>query len=444
MTTEKGAVATLIAGVRESLSELAGETPEKKLAVVLSFAFFFSVLCSYYIIRPLRDEMGVTVGPDGLGTLFTLVFFVMLAAVPLFGWVTSRWPRRLVAPIVYAFFIANLVIFWSFLSRPGASTGLASTFFVWVSVFNLFIVSMFWIVMADIWTSADAKRLYGVIAAGGSAGALSGPLITQSVVKPLGAANLLLVSAAFLAVALACAVRLRRLIAGSGPARDDRPAGDGIVAGAVRVLRSPYLFQIALWVLVANLISTFFYFEQSRIVGAAIAGREDRVQLFSRMDFASNTLAALVQLFVTGALIRRIGVGWAIAALPISALAGLAALGLAPVLWVIVGVVVVERAIGFAITNPAARVLYTVVEPEDKYKAQSFIDTVVFRGGDAASGWVFNGLAKAAGLATGPVALLTIPFAIAWAWLSFRLGREQERLAAHQAAARPASATSAR
>ncbi len=421
----------------ERLRQALGVEPSEVAAVAASFAYFFSVLCSYYIIRPLRDEMGVTVGRDGLETLFTIVFFVMLAAVPVFGWVVSNFARRLVAPIVYAFFISNLIIFWLLLSQGAPGPLLASCFFVWVSVFNLFVVSLFWIVMADVWTSSDAKRLYGLIAAGGSAGAFCGPLITQTFVHAVGVSNLLLISAAVLTIALVLSLKLRELM-GRSDQEQQRPAGQGLLDGAKRIWESPYLFQIALWVLVANLISTFFYFEQARIVGAAVPDRPDRVQLFARMDLAVSVLTILGQLFLTASIIKRVGIGRSIAALPASAALGLLALFFAPVLAVIVVVIVIERAIGFAITNPAAKVLYTVVTPEDKFKAQNFNDTVVFRGGDAASGWIFNSVAKGLGVSTPTVAVLTVPFALYWIWLSLRLGREQEEMAEAQKPSRQA------
>lgn len=415
----------------ERLRQTFGVEPREVAAVAASFAYFFSVLCSYYIIRPLRDEMGVTVGRDGLERLFTIVFFVMLAAVPVFGWVVSNFSRRMVAPIVYAFFISNLILFWLLLSKGPPGTFLAASFFVWVSVFNLFVVSLFWIVMADVWTSSDAKRLYGLIAAGGSAGAFCGPLITQTFVHVVGVSNLLLISAVILSIALVLSHKLRELM-GRSDQEQQRPAGQGLLDGAKRIWESPYLFQIALWVLVANLISTFFYFEQARIVGAAITNQPDRVQLFARMDLAVSALTIFGQIFLTANVIKRFGIGRSIAALPASAALGLLALFVAPVLWVIVAVIVIERAIGFAITNPAAKVLYTVTTPEDKYKAQNFNDTVVFRGGDAASGWIFNSVAKGLGISTPAVAMLTVPFALYWVWLSLKLGREQEQMAESQ------------
>ncbi len=417
-----------VAGLRAWL----GIDPGAMRAVGWSFAYFFCVLCSYYIIRPLRDEMGVTVGTDGLERLYFIVFGVMLAAVPLFGWLVSTFPKKHVVPLVYLFFIGNLVVFWLLLSAWKTSTLIASMFFIWVSVFNLFVVSLFWIVMADLWSTTDAKRYYGLIAAGGSAGAFCGPLITQSIVHVFGVANLLLVSALFLGIAVVCVFALRRELGQAHQADQDKPAGDGILAGAEHVLKSPYLLQIAIWVLVANLISTFFYFEQARIIGAVLPERADRVQLFARMDLTVSMLTIMAQLFITAAVMRWLPVGWCVAALPVSATIGLLALAVAPSLWVVVGVIVAERAIGFAISNPAARVLYTVVDPQDKYKAQNFIDTVVFRGGDAASGWIFNSVAKAAGLATPAVALLTVPFAFLWIFLSLRLGQTQEALAEKQ------------
>lgn len=434
MSTTK--IASAARGVREHIREFAGLDKRTKLAIAWSFAYFFCVLCSYYIIRPLRDAMSVTVGPDRLEALFFIVFFVMLAAVPLFGWVVRRFPRRWVAPAVYAFFIANLGIFWLVMSQHDSDQWVASAFFVWVGVFNLFVVSLFWIVMSDIWSAADAKRFYGVIAAGGSAGAVVGPILTRVLVKQLGSANLLLISALFLGIAVFCAIRLRRLTFSAAPepgvVSHDAPAGGNLIAGALRVLDQPYLGQIALWVLATNLISTFFYFEQARIVKAALPDRADQIQLFAAMDTAANALMILAQLLITGALIRRIGVGLAIAALPVSALVALAALSMAPVLTVIVAIVVAERTIGFALANPAFKTLYTVVAPEDKYKSQNFIDTVVFRGGDAASGWIFNSGVKSLGLATHIVAVAAVPIVLAWIILSFRLGREQ---AAREAAA---------
>jgi AAA family ATP:ADP antiporter len=390
-----------------------------------SFVFFFSVLAAYYVIRPVREEMAVTVGREWLQALFVIVLLVMVAAVPLFGWVVSRFQKRRIVPVVYAFFIACLGAFWLLLTVHGGGVLTAGAFFVWVSVFNLFAVSLFWSVMADTYTSEQAKRLYGLIAAGGSAGAISGPLLTQSVVHTFGAANLLLVSAAFLTAAILAVRAMRDAISGAAVQEEERLAGGGLLAGARRVWQSPYLFRIALWVLIANLIGTYFYFEQTRIVGEAYSNPADRVQLFARMDLAVNTLTVLGQLLVTGAFLSRLGVGLTAAILPAAAMAGLAALAASPSVGVIAAVMIVERAVGFAFANPALRTLYTVVPAEDKYKAQNFVDTVVFRAGDAASGWLFGPVAKAAGIGLSAVVVLTLPLAAIWLALSIALGRRQ-------------------
>jgi ATP:ADP antiporter, AAA family len=390
-----------------------------------SFAFFFFVLCAYYIIRPLRDEMGVSLGPGRLQWLFSAVFVVMLAAVPLFGWVVSSFARRRIVPIVYGFLIANLLGFWGLFHISAHGAVIAGAFFIWVSVFNLFVVSLFWSLMSDLYRSEQATRLYGFIAAGGSAGALAGPLLTQSLVGIVGPTNLLLVSAVLLLAASQSALVLRGLFAGHGARQgDDRPLGKGLLAGAIAVWNSPYLFRIALWILIANLVSTLFYLEQARIVGETLADPTQRVQLFARLDLAVSIATILAQVFLTARVLARFGVATAIAVLPTFAGLGLIGLALSPTLAVIVSILAIERALAFAISNPAVKVLYTVLEPEKKYKAQNFNDTVVFRAGDAASGWIFNSLAKSLGLSLGAVAALSLPLALLWLALSLRLGHQ--------------------
>ena len=401
--------------------------------LIVSFLFFFAVLTAYYIIRPVRDEMGVMLTRDdaeALHKLFVVVFLVMVAAVPVFGWVMEHVPLRLVAPTVYGFFVLNLLAFWLMLESGGQTKAAAQAFFVWVSVFNLFVVSIFWSILSELWRSEQGKRLFGFVAAGGSAGALTGPLIAQSLVARIGTANLLPISAAFLLLALSLSLMLRRLLAGQNPGGAEAEAKrSGILAGAAMTWRSPYLFRIALWVLLANLIMTYFYLEQARIVGATIADRAARVQLLARIDLVVGLLTIGLQVFMTGRVLTRLGLGLAISCVPMVAIAGFAALAVWPGLTVILGVMIAERALGFAFANPAARVLWTVVDKEQKYKALSFIDTVVFRGGDAASGWVFGTMAKTLALGGGAIAVVTLPFAVAWLLLSLNLARMQGELA---------------
>ena len=405
-------------------------------SVLWSFAYFFSVLCAYYILRPVRDEMGVAVGPDGLKWLFIVVFFVMLAAVPVFGWVVTHFARRRIVPVIYGFFIANLVLFWTIFETGAQGPVAAGSFFVWASVFNLFVVSLFWSLMADLWRNDQAKRLYGFIAAGGTAGAVTGPTITQLLVGVIGPNNLLLISALLLVFAILAALMLRRLFAGvAGRQSEDEPVGRrGLLEGAMAVWRSPYLFRIALWILLANLIGTFFYLEQARIVGETLTDRSARVELFARVDLAVSLLTILTQVLVTARVMQRFGVGASAATLPAWAALGLVGLAVSPTLPVVVTVLALERTFAFAIANPAIKVLYTLVEPEQKYKAQNFNDTVVFRGGDAASAWVLNGL-KSLGVGFAGAMALAVPVALAWCALSLVLGRQHAARAEQRPAA---------
>lgn len=395
-----------------------------------AFAIFFCVLSGYYVLRPVREEIGTAIGQDGLQWLFIAVFVTMLALVPVFGWIVQKVARRLILPLIYAIFIVNLIAFWAVFTASGDRPGTvaASAFFVWASVYNLFIVSLFWSLMSELYSSPQAKRLYGFVAAGGSVGALAGPALARGLVATVSPNDLLLIAAGLLGLAKFLALDLRRSINALPSAvgqSGDAPAGSaGIFAGLQRVLTSRYLFLIALYVLLANLIGTYFYLEQIRIVGETIPDRIARVEFFASRDFIVSTVSILLQLFVTARVMQGLGLGVTLAALPVSATIGLVALAFAPTLTVVAAVMVAERAIAFALSNPALKVLYTVVTPDEKYKAQNFIDTVVYRGGDAASGWIFNTAAKAAGLSGAAIALVTLPAALLWLAAAALLSRE--------------------
>lgn len=400
-----------------------------------SCAIFFCVLCGYYVLRPVREEIGTNIGQDGLQWLFIAVFVAMLALVPAFGWIVQTIARRRVLPAIYGFFIVNLLVFWVVFSaspeRPGVVA--SSVFFVWASIYNLFIVSLLWSLASELYSNAQAKRLYGFIAAGGSAGALAGPMLARFLASQISPNDLLLIAAAFLGLAMFAALDLRRAfhaLPGNDDRQQDAPAGsNGILAGAQRVLTSRYLFLIAVYVLIANLIGTYFYLEQIRIVGDVIPDRIARVEFFASRDLLVSVVSVLLQVFVTARLMQWFGVGVTLAALPLSAAVGLVALSSAPTLVVVAAVMVAERAISFALSNPALKVLYTVVTADEKYKAQNFVDTVVYRGGDAASGWVFNTGAKALGLTAGTLALLTMPIALIWLATAVALGQQHAKKA---------------
>ena len=407
-----------------------------------SFAYFFCLLAGYYVLRPLRDEMGVAGGVRNLQWLFTATFAVMLAAVPLFGAVVARLPRRRFIPLVYHFFVANIAIFWLLLALDVGKVHVARVFFVWISVFNLFAVSVFWSFMADLFSSEQGKRLFGFIAAGGSAGALAGPAITVWLAVPLGPVNLLVVAAVLLEGAVLCARRLefaapqadRADAARSEAAAVAEPAklGGGWLAGIAMVLRSPYLSGIALWVALLSLAGTFLYFQQASIVASASDDPAVRTRIFAAIDLVVGIFTIVVQFLATGRLITRFGAGPAAGFLPIVFGIGFAVIGFAPALFVVIAFQAAQRTANFALSNPAREVLFTVLERGEKYKAKNVIDIVVFRGADAASGWLFATL-RAAGLELSAIALATVPVAAAWFALALALGRAQERRALQRA-----------
>lgn len=409
-------------------------------AMFWSFCYFFCLLCGYYILRPVRDEMGIQGGVGNLQWLFTATFVAMLAAVPLFGWVSSRFSRRQLLPIVYLFFVANVLIFFLLLQGKVAMQLTAQAFFVWTSVFNLFVVSVFWSFMADLYSNEQAKRLFGFIAAGGSTGAIAGPSLTAWLAPTIGPAMLLPISAAFLLGAVLCILPLLDWSDANPPARKpeqppDQPLGGSIFAGISLMLRSEYLLGIGLYVVLYTILSTFLYFTQAYLISAAIPDSGDRTALFAKIDLAVNALTLVGQIFVVHRLIARFGLSFALVLLPVFAIIGFFVLGLYPTLAVLIVFQIIRRAANYAITRPAREILFTVVTREEKYKAKNFNDTVVYRGGDAVSGWLFEGL-RILGLGFAGIAFVGVPIAMLWATTGYLLGRAQERLRAAQSATR--------
>jgi AAA family ATP:ADP antiporter len=396
-----------------------------------SFACFFCVLCGYYVLRPLRDEMGVQSGVENLPWLFSATFAAMCAVVPLFGFAASRLPRRRLVLWTYVFFVANVLMFYALFEQGVAPREVARVFFVWVSVFNLFVVSLFWSLMADLFRPAQAARLFGFISAGGSCGALAGPTLTATLAAPLGTANLLLVSAAFLALALVC---IRALVRGAEPSasgRTDAAPPDAIGgttwSGIAVIARSPYLLGIVAYVLLYTVLLGFAYLELARLVSETYRDSAQRTALFAQVDLAVNVLTLLGQLFLVSKLVEKLGVGAALALLPALGLVGFVVIGIAPTLAVLVVFQVLRRAADYAVARPAREMLFTVLGREAKYKSKNFIDTVVFRGGDTVSGWVYAAL-KGLGLGIAGLAAAAIPGAILWLAVGLWLGARHARL----------------
>jgi len=418
--------------MRGFLCRALGAEPHELPALGWAFAYFFLLLSSYYILRPLRDEMAVQAGASQLQWLFTATFVAMLALVPVFGWLCARFPRARLLPAVYLFFALNLAAFWAAVRAGLPSRDLAAVFFVWLSVFNLFVVSVFWSFMADLFDDAQAARLYGAIAAGGSCGAIAGPALTALAVKDLGATNLLIVSAVLLLAAVGCIHELlawARRHPRKGEARAEEPIGGSIAAGVRAALSSPYLLGICAYLLCYTTLSTTLYFQQVEIVRAEVPDSDERTRLFATIDLAVNSLTLVVQLLLTARLGAALGVGWMLALMPIASLFGFAWLGVVPTLAVLIVFGVTRRIGEFAISKPVREALYTVVPREERYKAKNFIDTVIYRGGDAFSGWLIAAL-RGLGLGVSGVAFAALPVAAGWIGVSFWLGRKQAELRA--------------
>ena len=417
-------------GVEAWLRHLAPATPAERRAARWSFAYFFAVLAAYYVLRPVRDQLAIAGGTRALPWLFTATFATLLVAQPLYGALVARLPRARFITVVYQFFAANLALFWLLLRLDVAPVWAARVFFVWVSVFNLFAVAVFWSFMADLFDSAQGKRLFGFIGAGGTAGALLGPLLTIALSVPLGPANLLLVAIAFIELAVLCVWRLERSAgAPHGSRPDDRKVGGGAFAALPELMRSPYLLGIAGWVGLLSFGATILYFAQAQVVAAAVHGAGEQTRLFASIDLTIGLLTLATQVFATGKLIERFGTALAAGALPAVYIAGFAALALSPTLAVVLVVQVAQRWANFAIANPARQVFFTVVGREEKYKAKSLIDVVVYRGADALSGWMFDSL-QALGMKLAAISLCALPVAAGWLCLSAWLGRVHERRAA--------------
>jgi len=431
------------AALRRALGWALPATRQERAAALWSFAYFFTLLAGYYVLRPLRDQMGIAGGVKNLPWLFTVTFVTLLAAQPLYGALVAKLPRVRFIAVVYHFFVANIVLFWLLLTLDVAPVVVARVFFVWVSVFNLFAVAVFWSFMADLFTAEQGKRLFGFIGAGGTAGALLGPIITIALSAPLGRVNLLIAAAVLLELAVFCVYRLERAAAAQAGARaEPGRVGGNAFAALTELIRSPYLLGIGAWVSLLSFCATMVYLEQANIVSAAVHDRDTQTRLFAGIDLAVNLLSLATQVFATGQVLRRLGTGIAAGALPAVYVAGFAALALAPTLAAVLTLQVTQRWMNFAIANPARQVFFTVLGREEKYKAKNLIDVVVYRGSDALYGWVFDSL-QALGLKLGGIALVAVPVAAGWLVLSAVLGRAQERRAMLPAAAVAAAAAAA-
>lgn len=423
----------------KSIAGLFGVSEAEATPVLAGALLFFLLFAGYFMLRPVRETMGVAGGVDNLQWLFTGTFLATLAVMPLFGWIASKVQRRHILPWTFGFFATNLAVFALFFQRDPENLWIARTFYIWISVFNLIAVSVVWSVCVDLFPTAQAKRVFALMASGASLGGLVGPLLGIALVGPIGHAGLLWLAAALLVAGMFAAHYLQRW-RDAHPVRAElsagargRPLGGSPFAGFTAVIRSPYLLAISAFVLLLASVTTFLYFEQARLIEIRFPDRADQTRVFGTIDVIVQSLTIASQLFITGRLVQRLGLGVLLVAVPLVTMLGFLWLAFAPTFAVLAVVMVVRRFGEYAFVRPGREMLFTVVHTESKYKAKNFIDSVVYRGADAVSGWaktLVDLLAQQPAIA----ALVGAALALTWAVTGAGLARAQARIGEHEEA----------
>ena len=400
-------------------------------ATLSSFLFVVILMSAYYILRPVRDAMASDWSDAEVSWLWTINFFISTAVVALYGVAVSRFRFQLLVPTVYGFFALTFVVFYVAVSGSVDRTVIDKSFYVWVSVFSLFHISVFWSFMSDLFNTEQAGRLFGIIAAGASVGGLIGPAIPSFFSESLGTDNLMLIASSMLLLPIPIIFHLQSLksselhnedfISKNAPAK----IGGNPFAGFQLFFSSPYLLAIALFIFLYTGISSFIYFELKNLL--ADLSRPERTAVWAQMDLAVNTLSIATGLFATGRIMSKFGMPVTIALVPVLICIGLIVIAISPVMAVVVGLQILRRAGNYAVTRPAREMLFTRVDRETRFKAKPVIDIVAYRGGDTVMAWLFTGLTQGLGLGLASVALVGAGIAALWTLVGLYLGRWFER-----------------
>ncbi|MGH8197241.1 MAG: NTP/NDP exchange transporter [Steroidobacteraceae bacterium] len=418
--------------VERGVSRAVDVRPAEIGGLLAAFAYHFLLFTAYYILRPLRDSMGVTGGVENLDDLFGYTLLGMVLAVPLFGWISGRFRRAVFLPWTYLFFVLQIVGFWALFTVHSDDTTTARVFFVWVSVFNLFVVSVFWSFMADLFDKEQGKRLFALITAGASVGAMSGSAITTFLAESVGDVNLLLVSAALLASTL---LLMRYLLGWStrqerhGAQVEERPIGGNPFAGLKRVFTSKYLSGIAAFVFLMAAVNTFLYLQQAELLSIHYPEGSERTAFLGGIELTMSVTTLVLQLFAVGRLTQRAGVARMIVLVPLFVIAGFLLIAASPTLVTLVGVFIARRVGQYAIVRPCREMLYTTVDRESKYKAKNVNDTLVYRTSDFVVAKGHDAFVSAFAASLTWVAWLGAGVAALWALVAWMLGRAHERMA---------------
>lgn len=422
------------------LHKVAQVRREEVAPLMWGWLYIFSLLCAYYIIRPIRDTISTVVGAQTLPWLFSAVLLSMLLLQWPYNFLSQRLPRERFIAYSYHFCSAVLLLFAALFLLPGGLNNrwVGRVFFIWVSVFNLFAVSVFWALIVDVFDTRRGKRLFGLLAAAATVGAIAGSAMTALLARHLSTSALLALSALLVQISVFSAVRLSRrgerlksppIETGEPTASAKKPesALTPLLAGIRQTLKSPYLLGICGYILFYSVTSTLLYFQQAAIVKQAFGNEAQRTAFFASVDLAINILTLLCQLSVTGKVISRFGTPYTLALLPLVSILGFAWLGWAPSLTILVGFTILRRAINFAVARPSREILFTVVSKQEKYHAKVFIDTLIYRAGDQLGAWSYQALGIL-GVALAPMAVFSVTLACGWTVLSFMLGKAQEKM----------------
>lgn len=428
---------------RSTLEKLVNVSPDELGSTLAAIGYFFCVLFGYSLIRPVREALGVQRNWEDLYWLFGATALAMLLVNPVYALLVARLRRHVLVPVVYAFFLSNLLGFYALLTVAPDVVGLATgyTFYVWLSVFNLFATSIFWQVMVDSFSLEQSKRIFPMIAVGGTMGAIAGSTFTWQLVERIGAVNMLPLAAGVIAVGVALALVFMRLAPSRTPDHVARrvPSMADAVTGVALAARSPYLFGICAYIFALAIAATFLYFAQVQIVAGAAAETDARAKLFASIYVATQWTTLILQLFVVGRLMRRVGVGVTLTVLPALAMGLVASVAIWPT---VLGVTIAQsafNAVKYAVARPARETLFTVLSRDEKYAAKGLLDTFVYRSGDLAGAGVRAGISKAVSAAIIPAAMALSVVAgvmgvlgLGWIALGLWLGVRQRRLAEAQ------------
>ena len=400
-------------------------------AALSSFLFVVILMSAYYILRPVRDAMASDWTDAEVSWLWTLNFFISTAVVAVYGIAVSRFRFQLLVPAMYGIFALTFVVFYALASTSGDRTLIDKSFYVWVSVFSLFHISVFWSFMSDLFNKEQAGRLFSVIAVGASVGGLIGPFIPSFFSASLGTDNLMLIASVMLLIPIPIIFYLQSLKSSDLGNEDlqlrksNVAIGGNPFSGFKMFFANPYLLAIGLFIFLYTGISSFVYFELKNLLSEL--SRVERTAVWAQMDLAVNILTIATGLFATGRIVGKFGMPVTIALVPVLLCVGLLILAISPFLAAVVTLQIVRRAGNYAVTRPAREMLFTRVDRETRFKAKPVIDIVAYRGGDMLMAWLFTGLTQGLGLGLAAVAMVGAGIAALWSMVGIYLGRWFER-----------------